>query len=80
MTRDELLIRAGFYFGEAARMLGDESYALRWLGRAHELTEEEALPMFHEIQRRLVEAGEIAPDEDPFDELGITFNTDDPSV
>ena len=62
-----MLIRAGYYFGMAARILGDKSYAERWLGRAQEMTEADYMEATHEIQMRLVEAGLILPDEDPYE-------------
>ncbi len=68
-----MLIRAGFYFGTAAGLLGDHSYAEKYLGHAELLTPEVCMVLFAEVQARLVAGGHIAPDEDPFDEIGITF-------
>jgi hypothetical protein len=66
MSRDEMLLRHGFYCGMADRVLGDVSYGARWFGRAHELTEAAYMQTATEIQARLVAAGAIGPDEDPF--------------
>lgn len=68
MTRDEMVLRHGFYCGYAARVLGDESYALRWLGRAHKLTEADYRLTAADIQQRAVAAGKLGPGEDPFDD------------
>lgn len=62
-----MLLRAGYYAGIAGRLLGDNSYAKEWHGRADELTEAEYILMTSEIQSRLVDAGHIAVDEDPFE-------------
>ncbi len=62
-----MILRAGYYAGIAARLLGDRTYEQRWHGRADELTEAEYAVMTAEIQRRLVAAGHIAADEDPFE-------------
>lgn len=67
MNREQMILRAGYYAGIAGRLLGDRSYVERWYGRAEELTEAEYVLMTSEIQRRLVDAGFIAPDEDPWD-------------
>jgi hypothetical protein len=61
-----MLFRHGWYCGYAARVLGDDTYGRRWLGRAHELTEAEYLATIAEINGRLLAAGSIAPDEDVF--------------
>jgi hypothetical protein len=73
MSREELLLRSGFYFARAARELGDSSYARKYLGHAELLNEADAVLMFAEIHGRLVAAGKCAPDHDPFDELGFSF-------
>jgi hypothetical protein len=67
MTRDEMLLRFGFYAGLAGRLLGDDSYAKRWYGRAHELTDEDYVREMNEIARRLVVGGLIGADEDPWE-------------
>ena len=59
--------RLGCYSALAARHLGDDSYALRFLGRVHEITEEQYWTACAEIQRRLLEGKYIGPDEDPFE-------------
>lgn len=72
MSRDEMPVRMGLYSGLASRVLKDDSYAARWLGRAHELTEEDYIEATHEIQSRLVKAGFIGPDEDPYGQFRKT--------
>lgn len=68
MTRDEMVLRMGFYAGRALRDLGDGSYYERWHGRAQELTEEEYEQTVSEILARLVAEGKIRPDEYPFED------------
>jgi hypothetical protein len=65
MSRDEMLLRHGFYCGMADRHLGTQ-YGIQWIGRAYELTEAKYLEMAQEIQGKLVAAGVIGVDEDPF--------------
>jgi hypothetical protein len=48
--------------------LGDISYGDRCIRRAHLMSDEECLRILVEIQERLVAAGIIKPDEDPFSE------------
>ena len=67
MNREQMILRAGYYAGIAGRLLGDRTYEQRWHGRADELTEAEYVLMTSEIQRRLVDAGYITADEDPFE-------------
>ena len=67
LRRDEMLIRMGFYCALISRELGDDSYALRWLGRAGDMTEEDYVRDSTEIMQRLMEAGKVAADEDPFE-------------
>jgi hypothetical protein len=67
MSRDEMLIRMGFYVGLAARDLGDTSYADRWMGHAQDLTPEAYWQTVAEIFGRLREAGKLRADEDPFE-------------
>lgn len=69
MERPEMLIRAGFYAGMAARLLGDHSYALGVLGKADELTYPKYLEMVGEISERLISAGHLRADEDLFEQL-----------
>ena len=64
-----MVFRVGCYAGIASRLLGDDSYAERWLGRAQELTEAEYMSETAEIQARLVAAGLIGPDEDPYETM-----------
>jgi hypothetical protein len=67
MDREEMLLRAGYYAGMAGRLLGDRSYEQRWKGHAEDITEVDYMLMTSEIQRRLVAAGFIGPDEDPWE-------------
>lgn len=67
MTRAVMLLRFGFYCGCAGRLLGDNSYAERWFGRAYELTEADYMRETAEIQARLVAGGMVRPDEDPYE-------------
>ncbi len=67
MTQSEMAARIGFYAGMAFRLLRDDTYARRWLGNAHLLTEETYAETTNEIQDRLVAAGLIAADEDPWE-------------
>lgn len=66
MSRDEMLLRHGWYCGFIERKLGDASFAARWFGRAQEITEADYLGDVAAIQARLRAAGVIAADEDPF--------------
>jgi len=69
MSAGERALRLGIYCGLAAVKLGDRSYAVRFLDRQiSDVTEAEYLEVTLEIQRKLVEAGIIGPDEDPFEE------------
>lgn len=67
MTREQMLLRAGFYIGMAGRVLNDNSYFARWYGRAHEMTELDYMRETAEIQSRLVAGGFIGADEDPYE-------------
>jgi hypothetical protein len=70
MTNGEKALRLGVYAGLAAVKLGDHSYAQRFLGRRiADVSEAEYLQVTTEIQHKLVAAGIIQPDEDPFDEV-----------
>jgi hypothetical protein len=66
-NRFEILLRAGFYAGMASYHLGDNSYALRWHMDAERISDEEFMDGYREIHSRLVEAGKLAPDQDPFE-------------
>ena len=67
MPREEMLLRLGFYCGRAARDLGDFSYAARTIGRGREITITEYEEISSEIHARLLAAGKIRPDEDPYE-------------
>lgn len=67
MDRTEMLIRHGYYAGLAWKLLGDDSHARRWMRRGEEITFEAYQRVAHEIQERLIAAGHIAPDEDPYE-------------
>ena len=69
MTRDEMILRMGYYAGVASRVLHDDSYASRWLGRAQDITLEDYMRETSEIAERLRAGGFIGPDEDPFDPM-----------
>ena len=69
MTREEMLLRFGYYCGGIGRLLGDYSYAERWCGRCEELTEVDYMRETTEIQGRLVAAGLLGSDEDPYEAL-----------
>jgi len=78
MSREEMLMRLGYYIGFAMRELGDGSYA-DWLqrkwGRAETITEDEYVVMASRIHADLVAAGKIRPDEDPFELELLEFLT-----
>lgn len=78
MTRVELFIRLGWYCGYIGKELGDYSFAERTLGRAHELSHDQAIAMMREIQAKLVLNDVIGPDEDPFTESGIQMRMSEP--
>ena len=67
MSREEMMLRLGYYSGLAARLLQDYSYAERFLGWAHLITEETYTEVSCEIQKRLVVAGFLHPDEDAYE-------------
>lgn len=67
MNRDQMLLRFGFYCGLIGRLLHDNSFADRWWGKAQEITEEDYIRETGEIARRLVAAGFLRPEEDPFE-------------
>lgn len=62
-----MLLRFGFYCSFASKELGDHSYYLWFMGRAHEVTPAIYWEVTSEIHARLVQAGKIAPDEDPYE-------------
>lgn len=66
MSRDEIILRAGFYSGFIYKWLNDASYIKRWRDQADTISDAEYLIAFAEIQNKLA-AGVIGPDEDPFD-------------
>ena len=69
MSHGERALRLGIYCGLAAVKLKDDSFAQRFLGRSiREVSDAEYLEVTLEIQRRLVAAGVIGADEDPFEE------------
>jgi hypothetical protein len=68
MTRDEICLRLSWYRGFIYQALGDISYGDRCIRPAHLMSDEECLRILVEIQERLVAAGIIKPDEDPFSE------------
>jgi hypothetical protein len=69
MTNSEKALRLGIYAGLAAVKLNDHSYARRFLGRrVGDVSAEEYFQFVNEVQQKLVAAGVIQPDEDPFDE------------
>lgn len=74
LTREQMLLRAGFYMGLAQRYLNDSSFADRWMGRAGEMTEADYMQETAEIQSRLVAGGFIAPDEDPYRTIYVYEN------
>jgi hypothetical protein len=67
MTRTEMLMRLGYYSGIAVRDLKDHSYAERFTGKAETVTEADYWMVAAEIQTRLVAAGKLRADEDPWD-------------
>jgi hypothetical protein len=65
----ERAVRLGVYAGLAAVKLGDNSYARQFFGRAiTEVSEVEYVSATAEIHGKLLAAGIIQPDEDPFDQ------------
>jgi hypothetical protein len=66
MTRTEIMLRLGYYCGLISLELGDSSYAERSLGRAHLISDEEGIAILVEVQAKLVAAGALEPEEDPF--------------
>ena len=68
MTDAEKALRLGVYAGLAAVKLGDHSYANQFAGRRIEdVSAEEYFAFVNEVQQKLVAAGIVGPDEDPFD-------------
>lgn len=66
MERSDIILRAGFYCGLAQKHFGDFSPAARVWGRLEECSDEELLRLCQGIHDRLVEAGIVRADEDPF--------------
>lgn len=64
-----ILLRAGQYAGLADRLLGDKSYWMRAISRAHEIPSEQFERESREIHDRLVAAGHLRADEDPMEGL-----------
>jgi hypothetical protein len=69
MTNSEKALRLGIYAGLAAVKLGDHSFARQFVGRRiADVSPEEYFQFVNEVQQKLVAAGVIQPDEDPYDE------------
>jgi len=66
VNREELWTRLGYSAALAHQLLGDASYAVRLFDFSLPIPDDEALATMTEIQRRLVTAGILWPDEDPF--------------
>lgn len=74
MSSGERVLRLGIYCGLAAVKLADHSYARRFLDRKiADVSDAEYLEVTIEIQQKLVGAGVIGPDEDPFEETMEEF-------
>jgi len=70
MSPAERAMRLGCYAGLAAVKLGDDSYARQFLGRTiSQVSEAEYQQAVTEIQQKLVAAGIIQADEDPFEQM-----------
>jgi hypothetical protein len=70
----EKALRLGFYAGIAVAKLGDDSYARQFIGRdIADVSEAEYLEVTREIHHKLLKAGIIRPDEDPFEEVVRQF-------
>jgi hypothetical protein len=70
VTNGEKALRLGCYAGLAAVKLGDLSFARWFEGRnIRDVTDEEFRKFTGEIHVRLLLAGHIQPDEDPFDDM-----------
>lgn len=68
MTNGEKALRLGIYAGLAAVKLGDPSFAEELSGRnICDVTDEDFRLIAGEIHVRLLIAGFIQPDEDPFE-------------
>jgi hypothetical protein len=66
MSGDELAARLGYSAALALYLLRDDGYAARIFDYAHPPSLDERLAMIVEIQRRLVAAGILWADEDPY--------------
>lgn len=64
MNREQLILRVGFYAGTCSKLLGEERYALQFIGRAHLASEREMIEAIHEMRTALVAAGKCAAVED----------------
>lgn len=69
MERNEMLMRFAAYCACAKCDLKDDSYLKRWAGKGDQITEEDYRLTAVEIQSRLVAAGVIAADEDPYETI-----------
>jgi hypothetical protein len=70
MTDWERALRLGIYAGLAAVKLQDQSYAERFLDRnIADVSAAEYAAFTCEVHRKLVDAGIIQADEDPFEEM-----------
>lgn len=71
-----MLLRMGFYAGLMGRYFGDRSYAERWVGHAEDITDADFQKGCAEMQERLVAAGIIKADEDPYLQLELEMLAD----
>src|SRR4030095_6917867 len=69
MDRSEMLRRFACYCAVAMKDLNDSSYMERWAGRAGDVTEEDYCGLAADIQSRLLAAGLIKQDEDPYETI-----------
>jgi hypothetical protein len=74
MDRNEMLLRFSAYMAIAQKDLNDSSYITRWAGRGDDVTEEDYRQLATDIQARLLTAGIIKQDEDPYETIlaGVT--------
>lgn len=66
MNRAHLMIRLGWYSGLIHRQLGTDAYTRYGQKCVDEISDEEAYTAIAEIHDKLIAAGVIQPDEDPF--------------
>jgi hypothetical protein len=71
MDRTEMLLRFGYYSQLLAVETGDRAFIERWENRAHEMTPADYYRDCAVMHDRLVRAGAIEPDEDPFEKSEI---------